>query len=90
MYQRLQRGVFDAKSMLTLAKVAVAAIPGRVELEQPAVVGVVPRAPTAVVRHEPVRLVVQRVGLVLAILVILGVFIVVITRLTVTESALTE
>ena len=76
--------------MLTLAKVAVAAIPGRVELEQPAVVGVVPRAPTAVVRHEPVRLVVQRVGLVLPILVILGVFIVVITRLTVTESALTE
>ena len=76
--------------MLTLAEVAVAALPGRVELEQPAVVGVVPRAPTAVVRHEPVRLVVQRVGLVLAILVILGVFIVVITRLTVTESALTE
>ena len=76
--------------MLALAKVAVAAVPGRVELEQPAVVGVVPRAPTAVVRHEPVRLVVQRVGLVLAILVILGVFIVVITRLTVTESALTE
>ena len=73
--------------MLTLAEVAVAAIPGRVELEQPAVVGVVR---TAVVRHEPVRLVVQRVGLVLPILVILGVFIVVITRLTVTESALTE
>ena len=76
--------------MLTLAEVAVAAIPGRVELEQPAVVGVVPRAPTAVVRHEPGRLVVQRVGLVLPILVILGVFIVVITRLTVTESAFTE
>ena len=52
MYQRLQRGVFDAKSMLTLAEVAVAAVSRRVELEQSAVVGVL-RA-TAVVRHEAV------------------------------------
>ena len=53
MYQRLQGWVFDAKSMLALAEVAVAAaaVFRGVELEQPAVVGIL--------RHETVRLLVQ-------------------------------
>ena len=79
MYQRLQRWVLDAKSMLTLAEVAVTtSVPCWVEIKHSAVV-------VGVGRHEPIR------GLVLlVVIVIIVVFSVVVVGVALTESALTE
>ena len=79
MYQRLQRWVLDAKSMLTLTEVAVTtSVPCRVELKHSAV-------EVGVGRHEPIR------GLLLLfVIVIIVVFSVVVVGVALTESALTE
>ena len=79
MYQRLQRWVLDAKSMLTLTEVAVtSSVPCWVELKHSAV-------EVGVGRHEPIR------GLLLLfVIVIIVVFSVVVVGVALTESALTE
>ena len=79
MYQRLQRWVLDAKSMLTLTEVAVtSSVPCWVEIKHSAV-------EVGVGRHEPIR------GLLLLfVIVIIVVFSVVVVGVALTESALTE
>ena len=83
MYQRLQRWVLDAKSMLTLTEVAVTtSVPCWVEIKHSAVV-------VGVGRHEPISGLLLL--LLLVVIVIIVVFsVVVVTGLALTESALTE
>ena len=106
MYQWLQWRVLYPKSMLTLAKVTVAASSGGVDLEHPAIVREVLDHPVVVgqvldhpvvvgeVRHEPIGVVLHRVWivrLVLAVLVVIVVIlIIIVTGVAVTESTLTE
>ena len=82
MYQRLQRWVLDAKSMLTLTEVAVAtSVPWCwVEFKHSAVV-------VGVGRHEPIR---EILLLLLVVIVMIVVFSVVVVEVALTESALTE
>ena len=82
MYQRLQRWVLDAKSMLTLTEVAVtSSAPCWVEIKHSAV-------EVGVGRHEPIFGLLLL--LLLVVIVIIVVFSVVVIGLALTESALTE
>ena len=81
MYQRLQRWVLDAKSMLTLTEVAVTtSVPCCVEIKHSAV-------EVGVGRHEPIF---GLLLLLLVVIVIIVVFSVVVVGVALTESALTE
>ena len=81
MYQRLQRWVLDAKSMLTLTEVAVtASVPCWVEIKHSAV-------EVGVGRHESIF---GLLLLLLVVIVIIVVFSVVVVGVALTESALTE
>ena len=81
MYQRLQRWVLDAKSMLTLTEVAVTtSVPCWVEIKHSAV-------EVGVGRHEPIC---GFLLLLVVVIVIIVVFSVVVVGVALTESALTE
>ena len=83
MYQRLQRWVLDAKSMLTLTEVAVTtSVPCWVDIKHSAV-------EVGVGRHEPICGLLL-LFLVLVVIVIIVVFSVVVVGVALTESALTE